>query len=89
MYSMISFEISIVTRRKGCVTRRKGVASRRKGVRPVHWHRTLVHIWTNGVRGESPAAGIYYRYTGPRGQTGVKSSVGPGLSAGKDVIVER
>ena len=32
MYSMISFEISIVTRRKGCVTRRKGVATRRKGV---------------------------------------------------------
>ena len=29
---MISFEISIVTRRKGCVTRRKGVATRRKGV---------------------------------------------------------
>ena len=32
MYAMISFEISIVTRRKGCVTRRKGVATRRKGV---------------------------------------------------------
>ena len=32
MYSMISFEISIVTRRKGCVARRKGVATRRKGV---------------------------------------------------------
>ena len=32
MYSMIYFEISIVTRRKGCVTRRKGVATRRKGV---------------------------------------------------------
>ena len=32
MYPMISFEISIVTRRKGCVTRRKGVATRRKGV---------------------------------------------------------
>ena len=32
MYSMISFEISIVTRRKGCVTRRKGVSTRRKGV---------------------------------------------------------
>ena len=32
MDSMISFEISIVTRRKGCVTRRKGVATRRKGV---------------------------------------------------------
>ena len=29
---MISFEISIVTRRKGWVTRRKGVATRRKGV---------------------------------------------------------
>ena len=32
MYSMISFAISIVTRRKGCFTRRKGVATRRKGV---------------------------------------------------------
>ena len=32
MYSMISFEISIATRRKGCVTRRKGVATRIKGV---------------------------------------------------------
>ena len=32
MYSTISFDISIVTRRKGCVTRRKGVATRRKGV---------------------------------------------------------
>ena len=32
MYSMISFEISIVTRRKGCVTRRKGCVTRRKGV---------------------------------------------------------
>ena len=32
MYSTISFDISIVTRRKGCVTRRKGVAIRRKGV---------------------------------------------------------
>ena len=32
MYSTIYFDISIVTRRKGCVTRRKGVATRRKGV---------------------------------------------------------
>ena len=32
MYCTISFDISIVTRRKGCVTRRKGVATRRKGV---------------------------------------------------------
>ena len=32
MYSMISFEIAIVTRRKGCVTRRKGCVTRRKGV---------------------------------------------------------
>ena len=32
MYSMIYFDISIVTRRKGCVTRRKGVATHRKGV---------------------------------------------------------
>ena len=32
MYSMISFEILIVTRRKGCVTHRKGVATHRKGV---------------------------------------------------------
>ena len=31
MYSTIYFDISIVTRRKGCVTRRKG-ATRRKGV---------------------------------------------------------
>ena len=32
MYSTLSFDISIVTRRKGCVTLRKGVATRRKGV---------------------------------------------------------
>ena len=32
MYSTISFDISIVTRRKGCATGRKGCATRRKGV---------------------------------------------------------